>query len=387
MEKSERYKKLPVYLFAEIEAMTQKVAQTGIEIIDLAKGVPDQPPPPHIIKKHMEIVQEDWVHRYPITEGVPELRNAAAQWYKNRHDVDLDPESEIISLIGTREGIAHIFLVYINPGDITLIPDPGYPTYTVGTTISEGQPHYFPLREENGFLPDLASLDRDIARKAKLMFLNYPNNPTAAVAGIDFFEEVVAFARENDILICHDLAYSEIGFDDYKAPSFLSVPGAKEVGIEFYSLAKTYNMGGWRMGFAAGNRDAVQALARLKANIDCGVFDAIQYTAAEAMTASQDCIKDIVKVYEGRRDVLVNGLRAAGWDIPLPKGTLFVWAPVPGNYTAREFALHLLEKAGVAVVPGSAYGENGERYVRMALVEEETRMREAVKRIQEIMPF
>ncbi|MBA3063106.1 MAG: aminotransferase class I/II-fold pyridoxal phosphate-dependent enzyme, partial [Atribacteria sp.] len=290
MKIAQRIQTIPPYLFAEIDKKKEEAIKRGIDIINLGIGDPDQPTPNNIIEKLRESVKDPNTHNYPPYQGTAEFRQAIASWYKNRFGVNLDPEQEVMALIGSKEGIAHIFLAFIDPGDFSLIPDPGYPVYKTGTLFANGFPYIMPLLEENDFLPDLEEIDEEIAQRAKLMFINYPNNPTAAVANKDFFEKVVKFAKKYDILVCHDFAYSEMTFDDYKANSFLEVDGAKEVGIEFHSLSKTYNMTGWRLGFAVGNKEAISALSIIKTNIDSGVFKAIQQAGIEALTGPQDNI-------------------------------------------------------------------------------------------------
>ncbi|MBU1291184.1 LL-diaminopimelate aminotransferase, partial [bacterium] len=321
-------------------------------------------------------------HNYPPYQGTAEFRQAVASWYKNRFGVNLDPEQEVMALIGSKEGIAHIFLAFIDPGDFSLIPDPGYPVYKTGTLFANGFPYIMPLLEENDFLPDLEEIDEEIAQRAKLMFINYPNNPTAAVANKDFFEKVVKFAKKYDILICHDFAYSEMTFDNYKANSFLEVDGAKEVGIEFHSLSKTYNMTGWRLGFAVGNQEAISALSVIKTNIDSGVFKAIQQAGIEALTGPQDNIEKMNNIYTGRRNVVINGLNKLGWNLKPTKATFYIWIPSLNKMSSMEFSNLLLEKTGIIVTPGIGYGKYGEGYVRIALTVEEKRLEEAIERIK-----
>jgi LL-diaminopimelate aminotransferase len=313
-----------------------------------------------------------------------EFRTAVAQWYERRFGVNLDPKTEVLSLIGSKEGIAHIPLAFVNPGDYTLVPSPGYPVYRVSTLFAGGTPYFLTLRKENGFLPDLSGIPKEVAKKAKLLFINYPNNPTSAIAEKSFFEEVVDFARRYEIIVCHDAAYSEIAFDGYQPLSFMEVDGAKEVGIEFHSLSKTFNMTGWRIGFAVGHSEIVSALGRLKTNIDSGVFQAIQEAGTEALIHFDTPFPEIISIYERRRDVLVKGLREIGLDVDLPKATFYVWFPVPRGYTSAQFATLLIEKAGIVVTPGNGFGEGGEGYIRMALTIDEKRLEEAIKRLKRI---
>lgn len=383
MQTARRIQKLPPYLFAEIDKKIAKAKAEGVDVISLGIGDPDRPTPDNIVQELIKQAQNPATHRYPSYEGMPGFRRAVADWYKRRFDVDLDPDTEVISLIGSKEGIAHISLCFVDPGDINLVPDPGYPVYAIGTLFAGGESYKMPLLAENGFLPDLDAIPADVAKKARLMFLNYPNNPTGAVATEDFFKKVIEFAKANDIIVCHDAAYTEVAFDGFEPPSFLQVPGAKEVGIEFHSLSKTYNMTGWRIGWAAGNPVVIEALGRVKTNIDSGVWEAIQYAGIEALTGPQDAIGKMRDLYARRRDVVISGLRELGWDIEKPKATIYVWAKVPEGYTSTSFAAMLLEKTGVVVTPGVGYGEYGEGYFRISLCVEEPRLIEALNRIKE----
>ncbi|HZK18853.1 MAG TPA: LL-diaminopimelate aminotransferase, partial [Clostridia bacterium] len=322
-------------------------------------------------------------HQYPSSVGLLEFRKAVADWYLNHFDVKLKPDSEVVTLIGSKEGIAHISSCYLNPGDIALVPDPGYPVYAGGTLLAGGEPYYMPLTAENKFLPDLTAIPRDIAEKAKIMFLNYPNNPTGAVANIDFFKEAVDFAKNHNILVCHDNAYGLIAFDGYRPPSFLEAPGAKDVGIEFSSLSKPYNMTGWRIGWAAGNAEAVDAIGRLKSNIDSGAFQAVQEAAIAGLTGNQDVVKDICDVYRRRRDKVVDALNSMGWQLEKPKAAFYIWAPVPPGYTSESFSEMILEKSGVVVTQGNGYGEQGEGFFRISLTIDDERLEEALRRLKE----
>jgi len=353
-----------------------------VDIINLGIGDPDQPTPNNVIEKLRESVKDPKTHDYPPYAGTAEFRQAVALWYKNRFGVDLDPDNEVMALIGSKEGIAHIFLAFNDPGDFSLIPDPGYPVYKTGTLFANGFPYIMPLLEKNNFLPDLEEIDEEIAQKTKLMFINYPNNPTAAVANKDFFEKVVKFAKKYDILICHDFAYSEMTFDNYKASSFLEVEGAKNVGIEFHSLSKTYNMTGWRLGFVVGNKKAISALSIIKTNIDSGAFKAIQQAGIEALTGPQDNIEKMNKIYTGRRNVVINGLNKLGWNLKPTKATFYIWIPTLNKMSSMEFSNLLLEKTGIIVTPGIGYGEYGEGYVRIALTVDEKRLEEAIERME-----
>jgi len=382
MKIAHRIETIPPYLFAEIDKKKEEAIKKGVDIINLGIGDPDKPTPNHIIEKLRESVKDPKTHDYPPYAGTTEFRQAVASWYKNRFRVDLDRDKEVMALIGSKEGIAHLFLAFIDPGDFSLIPDPGYPVYKTGTLFADGFPYTMPLLEENNFLPDLEEIDEEIAQRAKLMFINYPNNPTAAVANKDFFEKVVKFAKKYDILVCHDFAYSEMTYDGYKANSFLEVDGAKEVGIEFHSLSKTYNMTGWRLGFVVGNEEAISALSIIKTNIDSGVFKAIQRAGVEALSRPQDNIQKMNEIYTGRRNVVVNGLKKLGWNLKPTKATFYLWIPTLNKMSSMEFSNLLLEKTGIIVTPGVGYGEYGEGYVRIALTVEEKRLGEAMGRME-----
>jgi len=382
-EQAQRIKNLPPYLFARIEKITKEKRDAGVDLISLGIGDPDLPTPGYIIEELQKQAEVGANHQYPSSVGMLEYRQAVADWYKKRFGVELDAASEVVSLIGSKEGIAHISFCYLNPGDIVLVPDPGYPVYAGGAILAGAEPYFMPLTAEKDYLPDLGAIPVEIARKAKMMFINYPNNPTGAVAGDDFYREVIAFAREYNILICHDAAYSEMSFDGYKPPSFLQYPGAKEVGIEFHSVSKSFNMTGWRIGWAAGHPQVVEALGRLKSNIDSGQFQAIQYAAIQGLTGPQDAVLEMQKIYQERRDILVDALNSMGWQLAKPKATFYVWAPVPAGYTSESFAELVLDKAGVIITPGSGYGSNSDGFFRMALTVEKERMIEAVERIKQ----
>jgi len=362
-----RIESLPPYLFVEI---TKKIAEKkakGEDIISFAIGDPDMPTPPHIIDKLCQTARDPANHRYPESEGLPELRHAIAEWYQKRFEVSLDPEKEVLPLIGAKEGIAHIALCFIDPGDVALVPDPGYPVYSIGTLLTGGQPYYLPLSEDNEFLPVFNSIPEDILKKAKLLWINYPNNPTGAVANLEFFKRAVEFAGQNDMAICHDAPYSEVAFDGYRPVSFMQADGAKEVGVEFHSLSKSYNMTGWRIGMVVGNATMVDALKRVKSNLDSGIPQAIQYAAIHALRGPQDCIQEHNAIYQRRRDLVVDMLNNIGLETKPPKSSLYVWAKVPEGYTSIEFAADLLEQVGVVVTPGIGYGQSGEGYVRLSL--------------------
>ncbi|MFQ5901725.1 MAG: LL-diaminopimelate aminotransferase [Thermodesulfobacteriota bacterium] len=384
IEPAERISQLPPYLFAEIDRLKQEVKNKGIDIIDFGVGDPDMPTPKQIIDTMKMEVESPENHTYPSYEGLLQFRESVAGWYKRRFNIELDPITEVISLIGSKEGIAHTPLAFTNPGDYNLVPDPAYPVYNIGTLFAGGRSFFLPLLRENGFLPNLSAIPKEIANNAKLLFLNYPNNPTAAVAEKAFFEEVVDFARKNNIIVCHDAAYSEISYDGYRPISFLEVEGAKEVGIEFHSLSKTYNMTGWRIGFAVGNAGAISALSKVKTNIDSGVFQAIQYAAIEALEEDQSYVEDIKKIYQERRDILVKALKEIGLNVEPPKAAFYLWFDVPKGYTSQDFATHLLSNEGIVVTPGNGFGKYGEGYIRMSLTVKEERIEEAVGRIKRI---
>ena len=387
IEKAERLKQLPPYLFKEIDRQKEEVRAKGIDIIDLGVGDPDLPTPPHIIEASNRAASDPANHRYPSYSGMHDFNAAVARWYQRRFGVDLDPGEEVVTLIGSKEGIAHIPLAFIDPGDVALVASPGYPVYHIGTQFAGGEPYFMDLLKENRFLPDLKAISPEIAQRAKMMFINYPNNPTAAVATKDFFESVVAFAAEYNVIVCHDAAYSEMAFDGYKPTSFLEVQEAKSVGIEFHSLSKTYNMTGWRIGFAVGCADVISALGQVKSNIDSGAFQAVQIAGITALEGDQACVEEMRQTYAERRDILVAGLRSAGFSMEKPPATFYLWVEVPQGYTSAGFASLLLTEAGIVTTPGNGFGAAGEGYVRMALTVDRERIREAVKRISRLGPF
>lgn len=384
-EAAERVKNLPPYLFARIEKLIEEKKAKGVDVISLGIGDPDQATPTHICAEAARQLYKQENHRYPSSVGMLSFRNAVAQWYARRFGVELDPESEVVSLIGSKEGIAHISWCYVNPGDTVLVPDPGYPVYAGGTILAGGEPYPLPLLPENAFLPRLEEVPTAVAKRAKILFLNYPNNPTAGVASKEFFMEAVSFAREFDILICHDAAYTEIAYDGYRPPSFLQVQGAKEVGIEFGSVSKPYNMTGWRCGWAAGKRDAIDCLGRLKSNIDSGVFQVVQHAAIAGLTGSQENLTEVNALYKARRDIAVNALREMGWPVEPPKASFYLWLPVPKNFTSESFAEELIEKAGVVVTPGTGYGKYGAGYFRISLTVPTSRLQEAFDRLKRVL--
>jgi LL-diaminopimelate aminotransferase len=383
-ERAGRLKNLPPYLFAEIDRIKKKAVKDGRDIIDLGIGDPDKPTPIHIIERLYEAAKDPENHRYAMDMGLLKLRQGIASWYKRRFNVNLDPDTEVLPLIGSKEGIAHLPLAFINHGDEALIPDPCYPPYKSGTILAGGVPYLMPLLAENDFLPDLEAVDYQVAKRAKIMFLNYPNNPTAATATEEFYKKAIGYAEEHNIIICHDAAYSEMSYDGYKPMSFLQVKGAKETGIEFHSLSKTYNMTGWRLGFACGNSDVISALRTVKSNIDSGIFQAVQFAGIMALETDPAHIDKLNAMYQRRRDVLVDGLNSIGWKVDKPKATFYVWIPVPPGYTSNELVKTLLEKTDIVTTPGIGFGPNGEGYIRMALTVPEDRLREAVDRIQRL---
>ena len=376
-----RLKQLPPYLFAEIDRLKREAAEQGMDIIDLGVGDPDLPTPSHILKRMADAAADPRNHQYPSYEGLLQFRQAAAEWYRDRFGVVLDPATEVLTLIGSKEGIGHLPLAFIDAGDTVLVPDPAYPVYQAATVFAGGTPHPLPLYPSNGFLPDLESIPLDVLRKAKMVFLNYPNNPTAAVASEEFFVRAVEFARRHHLILCHDAAYSEIAFDGFRPASILGIEGAREVAIEYHSLSKTYNMTGWRIGFAVGNAEILAGLGRIKTNIDSGVFQAIQYAGIEALKGPQDCVAAHCKVYQERRDVLVEGLNSVGWDVAKPQASFYVWIPVRPGYNSTELSKRLLKEAGIVTTPGVGFGSHGEGFIRAALTVRVERIREAVQRI------
>ncbi|MEQ9619292.1 MAG: LL-diaminopimelate aminotransferase [Deltaproteobacteria bacterium] len=380
---AKRIAELPPYLFAEIDAKKNEMRAKGVDIIDLGVGDPDIPTPDRIIDALDKAAHDPRNHRYPSYEGMLSYRAAVADWYKERFDVDLDPKTEVVALIGSKEGIAHTPLAFVDPGDYGLYSDPGYPVYPTSISFAGGTPYAMPLLKENDFLPDLGLIPEDVRQKSKIMFINYPNNPTTAVAGEDFYREVIEFAARYNILICHDAAYTEIAYDGYKPLSFLEIDGAKDVGIEFHSLSKTFNMTGWRIGFAVGNKKAIGGLGKIKTNIDSGAFQAIQVAGIEALKNYRLGLDDRIKIFEERRDIFCKGLDEAGLKYHKPKATFYVWFEVPEGVSSKEFSSKLLTEAGVVVTPGTGFGEYGEGYARVSTTFATERIVEAVERIKE----
>lgn len=382
MHVARRLTAIGAYLFADLDRKQADLVAKGVDVISLSVGDPDLPTPAHIVDAMMEGASDSRTHRYPPYGGTQEFRQAAAGWFQGRFGVRLDPATEVLALIGSKEGLAHLPWATLDPGDIALVPDPGYPVYCSSTILADGVPYAFPLTRDRGFLPDLGMIPPEVLERARLLFLNYPNNPTAATAPLEFFADAVAFAARWNLLLVHDNAYSEIGFDGYRAPSVLEVDGAKDVAIEFHSLSKPYCMTGWRVGFAVGNREAISALATIKTNIDSGVFRAIQHAGVAALTGPREPLRERVRVFQNRRDRVLQTLRRIGWDVPEVKATLYVWLPVPDGTSSAEFATNVLEKTGVLITPGSGYGKHGEGFVRLSLTLADDRLDEALQRLE-----
>ncbi len=385
MKRAERIAQLPPYLFAEIDRKKAEAKEKGVDLIHLGVGDPDQPAPVEVVSALTQAAKDPALGHYPESVGSIAFRRAAADWYQRKFHVSLDYRREVTALIGSKEGIAQLCMGYINPNDIALVPDPAYPAYYSGVVLAGGIPVKMPLHENRGFLPDLAAIDPETAKKAKVMFLNYPNNPTAGTADKDFFADVVEFARSYDVIVCHDFAYGTMVFDGYKPTSFLSIPGAADVGIELNSMSKPFNMTGWRMGMAAGNPDIIGTIAAVKSNVDSGQFNAIQEAAVAALSLPETHYERMNALYQRRRDFMVDGLNRLGWSLKKPKATFYLWVPAPAGYTGATFAEKLLDEAGIIVGPGSGYGEYGESYFRIALTLNEDRLQQALDRIQAVL--
>jgi LL-diaminopimelate aminotransferase len=381
MKLANRLDKIPPYLFVEISRKIAEKKARGEDVISFAIGDPDSPTPEHIIRSLCAAAHDPVNHRYPETFGMPELCQAIAGWYRRRFNVVLDPAKEVLPLIGSKEGVGHMSFCLLDPGDVALVPDPGYPVYSISSLLAGGEVYYLPLVESRAFLPDLEVIPADILKKARVIWLCYPNNPTGAVAGPEFFEKVVAFAKKNDIAVCHDAPYTEVAFDGYRPHSFLETPGAKEVGVEFHSLSKTYNMTGWRIGMVVGNHTMVDALFRFKSNLDSGIPQAIQIAAIEALTGKQDDIPIRNQKYQQRRDKLVKALEEIGLKVTKPMASFYIWARIPSGYTSAQYTAELLDKAGVAVTPGTGYGKSGEGYVRLSITQPDDRFNEGIRRL------
>lgn len=382
MDYADRLKQLPPYLFEEIDKAKQKAQDEGRDIIDLGVGDPDLPTPDFIVKKLHQASLDPATHKYALNRGLKSLREEMALWYKKRFGVKVDASTEVLPLLGSKEGIAHIPLAFINPKDEVLVPDPGYPPYNSGAVFAGAKVYFMPLLKKNNFLPDLDAIDKNIARRCKLMHINYPNNPTGAVCDKTFYEKVVTFAKKYDIIVASDAAYTEISFDGFEPISFLEIQGAKDVGIEFHSLSKTFNMTGWRVGMAVGNSAILNGLAKVKANIDSGIFTAVQIASIEALKHAEGFKKENNKIYQERRNILVEGLNKAGWKMDKALAAFYVWAPVFGKYDSMSLAKAMLEKVDIIVTPGKGFGRNGEGYIRMALTVDADRLKEAVSRIK-----
>ncbi|TWH49130.1 aminotransferase class I/II-fold pyridoxal phosphate-dependent enzyme [Sporomusa sp. KB1] len=385
-EQAKRMQALTSAVFTQVDDLRKAEVAAGKDVITLSIGSPDMAPAPHIVEALKNSIDCCFNYGYTLSKGVPELLDAIAKWYR-KFGVELDPETEIHSLIGSQEGLAHIALCLVNPGDIVLVPDPGYPIFSAGPLVAGAEIYRMPLTAANNYLPDLTAIEEDVLKRAKIMILNYPNNPLAATAPRSFLEEVVAFAKRHNILVCYDFAYSDLVFDGYQPDSFLAVPGAKDIGIEFNSLSKTYNMAGCRIGYVVGNANVISILGRLKSNFDYGIFYPIQQAAIAALTGPQDCVSETAASYQKRRDIIVDGFNELGWKVDRPKASMYVWAPVPTKQSSFDFTVSLLQHTGVAVIPGSAFGNYGEGYVRIALVQSESRLTEAVSRIKNWLSY
>ena len=381
MKFASRINKIPPYLFVEISRKIAAKKAQGIEVISFGIGDPDIPTPANVIEKLRETALDAPNHRYPETDGLPEFRKAAADWYQRRFGISVDPDKEVLPLIGAKEGIGHMALCFIEPGDIALVPDPGYPVYSVGTWFAGGECHWMPLLEENGWQPDLEAIPDEVADKARVMWLNYPNNPTGATAEPDFFDRVIDFAKAHDIAIMHDASYSEVAFDGYRPASFLQAKGAMEVGLEFHSLSKSYNMTGWRLGMAVGNAEMIAALMIIKSNLDSGVPNAVQYMGIEAMSSPQSMIDERNGIYQHRRDRVVQVMQEIGLHVDPPKASLYVWARVPEGYSSAKFTEFLLEEGNIVVTPGNGYGKYGEGYIRLSLTIPDLDMERGLQRM------
>jgi len=372
-------------VFAQVNALKMERRRAGEDIIDLGMGNPDLAAPKHIVDKLVEAAQKPHNHRYSASRGITKLRYAISDWYKRRFDVEIDPETEAVVTIGAKEGLSHLVLVLVSPGDVVFAPNPTYPIHPYSAIIAGGDVRSIPIGPDRNFLEDLEQATKQTWPRPKLLIISYPHNPTGSVVDLDFFQRIVDFAKENEIMVIHDLAYADLAFDGYRAPSFLQVPGAKDVGVEFFSMSKSYSMAGWRVGFCVGNTEMVSALTRIKSYLDYGVFQPIQIAAIIALNEDQSCVDEIVSVYQSRRDVLVDGLNRVEWPIEKPKGTMFAWARIPGPFRQMgsvEFSKHLVKEAKVAVSPGLGFGEYGDEYVRFALVENEMRIRQAIRGIR-----
>jgi LL-diaminopimelate aminotransferase len=384
MRLSARLDRIPPYLFSEIDRKIEEKEAQGVDVISFGVGDPDVPTPAQIVEVLCEEGSKPEHHRYPSYFGLPEFRESATRWFERRFAVSLDPDRQILPLMGSKEGVAHIALALLDAQDVALVPEPSYPVYAMGTLLAGAEIHYLPLTKDNGFLPDLQSVPPEVARLSKILWLNYPNNPTGAIAPREFFESAVDFARTHELVLAHDNAYSEITYDGYTAPSLFEFEGAMDVGVEFHSLSKTFNMTGWRIGFACGNPRVIEALGTIKTNIDSGIFNPVQLAGKEALDHGQESLRNMVKLYQSRRDLLIAELAALGWEIQPPGGSIYIWMPVPSGFDSVGFSTHVLEKAGVFFTPGNAYGPSGEGYVRLSLTVPDDRIKEATARLREV---
>lgn len=389
-EASDKLKKLPPYLFGAIDVLKREAHRKKLDVIDLGMGNPDMPAPQHVIERLCDtVINHPSTHRYPQAKGMPKFRQTVANWYKKRTGVEFDPESEVLALVGSKEGIAHVCMAYLDPQDVALVTNPCYPVHRNGIILAGGVPYDMPITEGNNYIPVLEDIPHEVAKKAKLMFLNYPNNPTTAVIeDTEFFSKVIEFARNYDIIVCHDYAYSEITYDGYKAPSFMQTEGARDVGMEFHSFSKTYNMAGWRIGYCVGGREFLRPLEKIKSYLDYGVFTAIQLSAVKAMTGPLKCVKDTVNEYRRRQKKITEGLEKIGWKINLPKATMYLWVRLPEKFRdmgSLEFAELLIEETGIAVAPGIGFGVYGEGYVRLAMVTHFGRFHDAILRLKKFL--
>jgi LL-diaminopimelate aminotransferase len=383
IKSAERIQNLPAYPFARLDELKANARQQGLDLIDLGMGNPDGSTPQPVIDAAVKALQNPANHGYPPFEGTASFRGCITNWYYRRYGVKLDSDSEALPLLGSKEGLAHLALAYINPGDVVLVPSPSYPVHFRGPLIAGGDVYSLVLKPENNWLIDLAAIPDEVARKAKILYFNYPSNPTAATAPREFFEEIVAFARKYEILLVHDLCYAELAFDGYQPTSLLEIPGAKEIGVEFHTMSKTYNMAGWRVGFVVGNRHVIQGLRTLKTNLDYGIFAALQAAAETALQLPDTYLYEVQKRYQTRRDFLIEGLSQLGWDVPKTKATMYLWIPCPPGMSSTDFALDVLQKTGVVVTPGNAFGSGGEGYVRVSLISECDRLGEVLRRLKQ----
>jgi len=380
---AERILKLPAYPFARLDELKARAREQGLDLIDLGMGNPDGPTPQPVVEAAIAALQNPDNHGYPPFEGTASFRRAITKWYHRRYDVNLDPDSEALPLLGSKEGLAHLAIAYVNPGDVVLVPSPAYPAHFRGPMIAGGKVHSLILKPENNWLIDLGAIPEEVARQAKILYFNYPSNPTAATAPREFFEEIVAFARKYEILLVHDLCYAELAFDGYRPTSLLEIPGAKDISVEFHTLSKTYNMAGWRVGFVVGNRHVIQGLRTLKTNLDYGIFAALQTAAETALQLPDIYLQQVQERYRTRRDFLIEGLSQLGWNVEKTKATMYLWVPTPVDMTSSDFAMSLLQQTGVVVTPGTAFGSGGEGYVRISLIADCDRLGEVLRRFKQ----